>query len=488
MRTPTLTQSSKTYSTVKETLVEDQKVSSQAKSKHICQALTTRPPVLLSGTGQVLANNAIELISPYILVTRLTRQVVRFNAVNVEMLPDWLYAQVFPNQVRDSPPHERVSISIHHLVQQGLYNKETEEFPPINYFNLPKLCGDSIAEHFWKIGEQQAYDSRELAKRFAESELPDMPEEEKWVFNAGWTRYRGGDMSPEPVEYPEESALCFDVETLLSDSDYALIACAASPQAWYVWLSPRLIEYRDRYLKKMESDEKTDCESVRATDQRKHKSDKDIEIDETSCNEHKIGSLIPIGNCDKERIIVGHNVGFDRARIREEYHRDKSCNRYLDTMALHVAVSGLCTQQRPSWIKHKKATEENDTEYLSKKSDFQCVYDVSSINNLRDVYKFHCQEELNKSERNLFVDGSLEDIVKDENLPRLITYCARDVRATHRVFKVVFPRFLEVCPHPVSFAGMICMGNMFLTTNRGWDDYIESAESIYRKQLESIEL
>ncbi|CAG8587704.1 8983_t:CDS:2, partial [Acaulospora morrowiae] len=460
MRTPTLTQSSKTYSTVKETLVEEQ--TNQAKSKHICQALTTRPPVLLSGS---------------------------FNAVNVEMLPDWLYTQVFPNQVRDSPPHERVSISIHHLIQQGLYNKETEEFPPIDYFKLPELCGDSIAEHFWKIGEQQACDSRELAKGFAESELPDMPEEGKWVFNAGWTRYRGGDMSPEPVEYPEESVLCFDVETLLSDSDYALIACAASSQAWYVWLSPRLIEYRDRYLKKMESDAKTDCESVTATDQRKQKSDKDIEVVETSCDERKkIGSLIPMGNLDKERIIVGHNVGFDRARIREEYHRDKSCNRYLDTMALHVAVSGLCTQQRPSWIKHKKATEENDTEYLSKKSDFQCVYDVSSINNLRDVYKFHCKEELNKSERNLFVDGSLEDIVRNDNLPSLITYCARDVRATHRVFKVVFPRFLEVCPHPVSFAGMICMGNMFLTTNRGWDDYIESAESIYRKQLESIEL
>src|SRR6185437_11116574 len=56
----------------------------------------------------------------------------------------------------------------------------------------------------------------------------------------------------------------------------------------------------------------------------------------------EIGSLIPMGKIDEGRIIVGHNISFDRARIKEEYNHNKSDNRFIDTMALHVAVSGLC--------------------------------------------------------------------------------------------------------------------------------------------------
>ncbi|RIB10058.1 DNA polymerase family A-domain-containing protein [Gigaspora rosea] len=360
------------------------------------------------------------------------------------MLPNWLYKQVFPRNNRMRPSKNRIRIALDHLKQHGLLGKEKEKFPPLTPFRLPKLCGNTIAEHFWNIGEKQARPCRDLAKAFANSELPDIPSEKIWEFKSGWTRYEKG-KQPESIDFPKDDILCFDIETLLEDSDYALIACAASTKAWYAWISPRLTKYRG------------------------------------------VGHLIPMGNVGRDRVIIGHNVGFDRARIKEEYHRDRSCNNYIDTMSLHIAVSGLCTQQRPTWIKYDKATEENNEDYLERSKDFQAIYDVSSINNLRNVYKFHCQGELDKSSRNYFINGSLDEIVKPEIFQKLVSYCADDVFATHSVFKKVFPRFLEVCPHPVSFAGIISMGNMFLTTSKDWDHYIEKAESVYQEQSNSIE-
>ncbi|CAG8638059.1 19396_t:CDS:2, partial [Dentiscutata erythropus] len=384
---------------------------------------------------------------------------------------------------RMHPSKKRIRIALNHLKQQGLLDKETETFPPLTPFQLPKLCGNTIAEHFWNIGEKQARPCRELAKAFVNSELPDIPSEKIWKFKSGWTRYEK-DKQPEPIDFPKDDVLCFDVETLLDDSDYALIACAASPKAWYAWISPRLTKYGDAihnsltyHTDKWSGDDEKD-KLKRGEQGGKHK---------PIVKKRDVGYLIPMGNIGRDRVVIGHNVGFDRARIKEEYHRDRSCNNYIDTMSLHIAVSGLCTQQRPTWIKYNKATEENNEDYLERSKDFQAIYDVSSINNLRNVYKFHCQGELDKSSRNYFINGSLDEIVKPEIFQKLVSYCADDVFATHKVFKKVFPRFLEVCPHPVSFAGIINMGNMFLTTSKDWDHYIEKAESVYQEHSKSIE-
>jgi DNA mitochondrial polymerase exonuclease domain len=51
--------------------------------------------------------------------------------------------------------------------------------------------------------------------------------------------------------------------------------------------------------------------------------------------------LIPFGHVDDKRIIVGHNVSYDRARIKEEYRFKPSAFGFVDTMSLHCAIGGL---------------------------------------------------------------------------------------------------------------------------------------------------
>ena len=55
--------------------------------------------------------------------------------------------------------------------------------------------------------------------------------------------------------------------------------------------------------------------------------------------------MIPLGSDDSPRLVIGHNVGYDRVRLGEEYRLERTGTRYLDTMALHIAVSGMTSQQ-----------------------------------------------------------------------------------------------------------------------------------------------
>ena len=58
--------------------------------------------------------------------------------------------------------------------------------------------------------------------------------------------------------------------------------------------------------------------------------------------------MIPLGSDDSPRLVIGHNVGYDRVRLGEEYRLERTGTRYLDTMALHIAVAGMTSQQVPS--------------------------------------------------------------------------------------------------------------------------------------------
>ena len=64
-------------------------------------------------------------------------------------------------------------------------------------------------------------------------------------------------------------------------------------------------------------------------------------------------------------LIIGHNVSYDRARIAEQYDLELPRTRFLDTMALHIAVVGMTSGQRKVKLKEKSLIEKQ-SEYLHK--------------------------------------------------------------------------------------------------------------------------
>jgi DNA polymerase gamma 1 len=372
----------------------------------------------------------------------------------------------------------------------GLNPADASELPDTS-FTLPPLQGTTISEHFHRIGAQVAHPWLSIANTFANASLPPMPEQ--WdLRQAGWTRYHyrpDGSSYSEHVPYPDEDeALVFDVETMPNYHPHAVMACAASSTSWYAWISPWLLGESDNPEQ-----------------------------------------LIPFGDPGLARIIVGHNVSYDRARIQEEYALARTQTRFLDTMALHVAVRGISSHQRPAWMSHRKKKQKEIERYeetvevvetllrgyeqseaaeedAARREELRKIRlemeeslpqlqvgadtdeaeakrweDLTSANSLADVARLHCGIDMSKDARNDFMTHTPAEIL--ENLHDYMQYCATDVHVTHAVYSRVLPMFLEACPSPVSFAGVLVMGSSFLPVNEAWERYLVEAERVY-KELE----
>ncbi|KAL9603051.1 MAG: hypothetical protein Q9219_001415 [cf. Caloplaca sp. 3 TL-2023] len=374
--------------------------------------------------------------------------------IGVQQLSSHVHPQIFsgPPTV---PPQNLIDLSRAHLRSHQLLGKNQEHADPIA-FDLPSLGGQTLDEHFYKLGRDASEPWFSQAQEYARSDLPRPPK--KWTKRSGWTKYYE-DGTEEAIEAPQEEMLTFDTEVMWKESSYAVMACAASPSAWYAWLSPWL-------------------------------------LGESQTDRH----LVPLGDPQNARIVVGHNIGYDRARVADEYDIQQSKNFFLDTMSLHVAVNGMCSRQRPTWMKHKKArdlrdkiTSENNSIELAALLENKMLTEEeeelwvgrSSVNSLRDVAKFHCNVTIDKAQRDSF--GELDREGVRGKLDELLDYCAADVSITHRVYKKVFPGFLDVCPHPVSFGALRHLSSVILPIDKSWDSYIENAEATYHKLSNDVE-
>lgn len=378
----------------------------------------------------------------------------RFNDIGVQQLSDHVYNQVFLNAPKPPDP-ELVSLSKNHLARHDLLGKSQEAAEPIA-FNMPQLQGRTLDEHFYKLGMDSSEPYLSYAKTYAATHSPQMPR--KWIKRSGWTKYNS-DGTWEPVDAPNEKMLTFDTEVMWKEHSFAVMACAVSPDAWYAWISPWLL------------------------------GESDSEV-----------HLIPLGDPSEPRIIVGHNIGYDRARVLEEYDMKQSCNFFIDTMSLHVAVNGMCSQQRPTWMRHKKNKDLRDkiandsdsvelaalleNKMLSEEEEELWV-GRSSINSLRDVAKFHCDVSIDKAQRDHFGELDKEGIL--HKLEELLDYCAADVAITHRVYRKILPNYLDVCPHPVNFGALRHLSSVILPVNESWEEYIASAESTYHRRLDDVQ-
>lgn len=431
---------------------------------------------------------------------RTLGQEARFNPLGIEMLPNRLYQQVFGNEEdggaetsifpsrddtlwrHNQPNRDNLQKCIQHLRRHDLLPKQLSEIDTIYEYHkhlskirnptqdttqtreqtevnsppedivmdIPKLVGRNIDQHFHKLGQKYAASYEKMAKEFihdATKVVEAMPTE--WTKTSGWTRYeplKDGNFKIEQVSTPLERTLVFDVETCMNDTvEHApTLAVAVSDIAWYSWTSPRLLDTK--------------------------KSDKDKKL--------SIKDLIPFkSSINKEKLIIGHNVSFDRSFLSDQYQFRESKTKFLDTLSLHMCICGLTGIQRAVKVAHKRKLKEEGT-VESQELDENPWIEKSSLNNLADVYEFHCGSKLSKDDREVFVKGTMEDI--RENYQSLVTYCASDVKATFEVFRTLFSTFSDRFPHPVTLAGMLEMSTMYLPVNTdNWSSYIERSQTVY---------
>jgi len=372
--------------------------------------------------------------------TNLKENNVRVNEINMQMLPEALYRQLFKKADKeDHLSKEEVNSIRKNLGTYGINVKDATRLPDVN-LKLPALEGKDIEEHFYNIGKAQAKPYLKIINDIMK-DIPQMPTQ--WLFKEGWTRYTA-DGTAESVDYPLEDGVIFDVEVCMKQGPLPTLATAVSNKAWYGWVSNSLAQsishtfdtqlFTPSILVPMESSgEEYGCR----------------------LNRHQ----------KKPKIIVGHNVSYDRSRIKEQYWLNCTGTRFLDTMSLHVCVSGLNSYQR-ALLLSKKANPEKEI-----------WQSTTSLNSLTEVHKLYCGYEISKEARDLFVEGTIEDIKHNFNM--LMSYCASDAVATHNILRNLFPLFQERFPHPVTLAGMLELGSAYLPVNSNWQRYLEESESTF---------
>lgn len=385
------------------------------------------------------------------------KEAPRVNQLGIQYLSRDLQRKVFPKSDPDSYlQHQNealLKLSQHHLEEKGLFGKKTQISDPIDIKGFPELVGkNTLDEHFTRVGDRYSQPYLGMAEAFldAKMKLPKKPV--KWLFQSGWTRYVENE-APEKVDFPKEDEIVFDVEVLYKKANYAVLCTAVSSTAWYGWVSPLLTKYDP------------DCENDYA-------------------------HLIPFDTHSAPKLLIGYNVSYDRARILEEYSLKQLKAYYLDAMALHIAVSGFCSQQRPTYQKHRKhklAAEASETEeeFIDEQPAAEVAQELmddpwlnkGAPNSLANVAEFHCGIEVDKDLRDTFSSENPQEVI--DMFQDLMGYCANDVDVTYQVAKKLFPEFRAKNPHPVTFAALRHLGLLFLPTTRKWEKYIETSENIY---------
>ncbi|KYN00492.1 DNA polymerase subunit gamma-1, mitochondrial [Cyphomyrmex costatus] len=365
---------------------------------------------------------------------------VRVNEINMQMLPKVLHQQLFRKDDKENClSKEEVDSIKKNLITYSINVEDATRLPDVN-LKLPVLEGKDIEEHFYNIGKAQAEPYLKIISDIM-NDIPKMPTQ--WLFKEGWTRYTADGIA-ESIDYPLENGVIFDVEVCMKQGSLPTLATAVSNKAWYSWVSNSLAQsisqtfdtqlFTPSILISMESSKEEYGQRL---------------------NQHQ----------KKPKIIVGHNVSYDRSRIKEQYWLNSTGTRFLDTMSLHVCVSGLNSYQR-SLLISKKADMEKEI-----------WQSTTSLNSLVEVHKLYCGYEISKEGRDLFVEGTIEDI--KDNFNMLMSYCASDVVATHNILCKLFPLFQERFPHPVTLAGMLELSSAYLPVNSNWQRYLEESESTF---------
>ena len=109
----------------------------------------------------------------------------RFNEIGVQQLSDHVYAQIFPGKSRRPDP-ELVALSKEHLSRHDLLGKSQNAAEPVS-FDFPALQGQTLDEHFYKLGMDSSEPYLSYAKSYTTATSPHIPR--KWIRRSGWTKY-----------------------------------------------------------------------------------------------------------------------------------------------------------------------------------------------------------------------------------------------------------------------------------------------------------
>ncbi|CBA17726.1 putative mitochondrial DNA polymerase gamma homologue [Acaryochloris phage A-HIS1] len=362
------------------------------------------------------------------------------NIVGLPMIPTALHEKLF----YERPTVKRTVLgSVTSALREHGYEipldvpKNTPNVAPI----IPDLLADTIEEHFELMADHVLGDFEKLLDNFRKADQPSPPTD--FIISPRWTRYPHNGETPMSVDYPYETVNVFDTETFVKAGSFPIMAATVTASAWYIWLHPCL------------------CSDAVKTFE---------------------PEMISFGF---GKIIIGHNISYDRIRILEEYTNVNTRNRFLCTMSMHTCVAGLSAEQRDTYA------------MFSKRRNRPAWYSAGSPKNLIDCYNFHLFGDVNskhpnaakksdKKTRDIFVEAVSHKAIKRQ-LHECVSYMLTDVYRTLLLTKALYPKYRLSCPSKVTLAAALLMGSSILTAHPQWESWAHRTDLLHSQITKEIE-
>jgi DNA polymerase gamma 1 len=381
------------------------------------------------------------------------------NSLGYQMVSDEMWAYLFGVSSKDRPEIDkitkaRIKSNFEQFGDQYKFPPDSPNYPGFN-FEVPQYPGN-LLDFIDSISESKYGAIKANLLKFLKDGIPKAPYGEL-VYRSGWTRYSPQETKEdafdftfeefesssewliEPVQWPLENYLVFDVETFVKQGNGPVMAVAVSNQAWYVWLHPSVVNPNQDYQEQ----------------------------------------LISLG---PNKVVLNHNVKFDSARVLESYTLGRQGQLWLDTQSMHIAICGMSSKQRVAYLAYKKG-QPGMTKWASQ----------TSTNSLIDVYNHHVQplvklKPADKQIRNVFVTAT-SHWTFHEMLGDLTFYNLKDVFYTYELGQALVPKYFQSQPSITTFAGHCILNKSFLPVPNNWDylmSQIEKEYAITKKKLRKL--
>jgi len=201
---------------------------------------------------------------------------VRTNQTGQPMIPASLRAQVLPGYPEKRFSKFEWTVAWHQEEFRSFGLPSPAKLPPTVYDvspKLPELLGGNAVDHIEQMGMELMGPTDHKLRKFLAATWPAMPHD--FLESPGWTRYAPNE-PPESVQKILEDTVVFDVETMVKFGAWPVLAAALTAEAWYIWIHPAVVTPVSGFPP----------------------------------------HLISLGT---GKVVVGHNVSYDRIRVEEEY-------------------------------------------------------------------------------------------------------------------------------------------------------------------------
>uniref|UniRef100_A0A915D8M0 DNA-directed DNA polymerase n=1 Tax=Ditylenchus dipsaci TaxID=166011 RepID=A0A915D8M0_9BILA len=334
---------------------------------------------------------------------------------------------------------------------RGSHQQPDNQEDILDSIELPQLYGQDMMSHFEELGNQQFEKYHKIMHSVVGKDpetVPPLPD--RWLMQTGWTAYDPLTGETTSVPFPDEQLLFFDVEICVLDGQLPTLAIALSPTKWYSWCS-------DRIVNGSPAPEYPKLEHL-------------VPLEASQAHGEK-------RNTPPEKVIVGHNVAFDRSRVREQYFTKRTPAKYWDTMSMSIAICGMADHQR---LIYEQSDASGEDSQIFKEGWIDHWRKVVCRNSLEAVHSKLCSAssslKMDKSLQSMFVKDDIDEI--RSHFQELTTYCANDVLATYEIFQVLYPEFRSRFPSSVTHSGMMEMSSAYLPINKSWRDFFDKCNRL----------